>query len=119
RELAERGLVRREREWVAAGRARELELIRADVAADGWPALAPRLAGVRLPAERPLGRSAHIPTRLRHLFWNADPSRLDVRTQGGYIAERLLSAQDLDGLAWGIRTLRAADWEEAVRNRGL
>jgi hypothetical protein len=119
RSLAERGLVRREREWVAAGRAREIELIRADVTAPDWPALAPHLAAVRLPGEPPHPPSSRVPARLRHLFWNADPSRLDVRAHGAYIAERLLSARDLDGLAWGLRALNAADWEQASRTRGL
>lgn len=119
RSLAGRGLVRREREWVAAGRARELELIRANVTAPGWAALAPRLAAVRPPARREPRPPSRLPTRLRHLFWNADPSRLDLRRHGGYIAERLLSSHDLDGLAWGARALTARDWEQAARNRGL
>jgi hypothetical protein len=59
------------------------------------------------------------PARLRHLFWNADPGRLDLRAHGGYIAERLLSSHDLDGLAWGALALTRRDWEEAARNRGL
>lgn len=119
RSLAGRGLVRREREWVAAGRARELELVRADTSAPAWPALAPRLAAVRLPKEGPQRAASWVPARLRHLFWNADPRRLDVCAHGTYIAERLLSACDLDGLAWGLRALRAADWEQASRTRGL
>ncbi|MCP9484940.1 MAG: MarR family transcriptional regulator [Gaiellaceae bacterium MAG52_C11] len=117
--LVGRGVVRREREWVAAGRARELELVRADTSAPGWPALAPRLAAVRLPRARPQRTSTRVPARLRHLFWNADPQRVDVRAHGAYIAERVLSAGDLDGLAWGLRVLRAADWEQASRTRGL
>jgi hypothetical protein len=117
--LAERGLVRREREWVAAGRAREVELVRANVTAPEWATLAPRLAAVRLPARRDPGRPGRLPARLRHLFWNADPSRLDLHAHGGYIAERLLSSHDLDGLAWGAHALTASDWEQAARNRGL
>lgn len=119
RSLVDRGLVRREREWVAAGRARELELVRANVTAPGWAALAPRLAAVRLPAGRHAPRPSRLPARLRHLFWNADPSRLDLDKHGGYVAERLISSHDLDGLAWGARALTARDWEQAARNRGL
>lgn len=119
RSLAARGLVRREREWVAAGRAREVELVRANVGAPDWASLAPRLAAVRLPAGREPRRPSRLPSRLRHLFWNADPSRLDLRAHGGYVAERLLSSHDLDGLAWGARALTAPDWDEAARNRGL
>ena len=119
RSLIRRGLARRERAWVSAGRARELELVRADVTAQEWPALAPRLAAVHLPSRREPRRPTRLPARLRHLFWNADPSRLDLESHGGYIAERLLSSRDLDGLAWGVRALSARDWEQAARNRGL
>ena len=119
RSLTGRGLVRKEREWVASGRARERELIHADVTAADWPELAPQLAAVRLPAVRGESRPTRVPTRLAHLFWNADPGRIDVRSQGGYIADRLLSTRDLDGLAWGLRALTGADWEQAACNRGL
>jgi hypothetical protein len=77
------------------------------------------LAAVRLPAGREPRRPSRVPARLRHLFWNADPSRLELDAHGGYIAERLLSSHDLDGLAWGARALTARDWEQAARNRGL
>lgn len=119
RSLSGRGLVRKEREWLASGRARELELIRAEVTAADWPELAPQLAAVRLPAGPAEPRPTRLPTWLSHLFWNAVPSRIDVRTQGEYLAERLLSTGDLDGLAWGLRALTRADWEQAARNRGL
>ena len=117
--LSRRGLVRKEREWVASGRVRELELIRAEVTAADWPELAPKLAAVALPTGPTEPRPTRLPSRLAHLFWNADPRRIDVPTHGGYLAERLLSAKDLDGLAWGIRALTGADWEQAARNRGL
>jgi MarR family len=119
RRLAERRLVHRDREWVAAGRARELELVRANVTAPEWPLLAPRLADVHLPAAGESRRPRRLPPRLRHLFWNANLSRLDLDTHGGYVAERLLSSHDLDGLAWGARALSASDWSQAARNRGL
>jgi len=60
-----------------------------------------------------------VPARLRHLFWNADPSRLDVPAHGAYIAQRLLTSGDLDGLAWGRYALTAADWRQAAAVRGL
>jgi hypothetical protein len=107
-------------EWIAAGRARRVELIFADVTAPDWPTLAPALGRVELPApQRSRKRPRHIPARLRHLFWNADPSLLDAREHGAYIAERLLSTQDLDGLAWGLAALSPDDWERAAQNRGL
>lgn len=113
------GLARRERQWIATGRAHASELIYAEVTAAGWPELAAKLGGVHLPAG-PVERSPiRLPTRLAHLFWNADSGRLDVRRHGGYVAERLISAGDLDGLAWGRQALTRADWEQASRNRGL
>ncbi len=119
RSLSRRGLIWRVREWAAAGRARELELFRADATAPGWPAIAQQLTAVQLPAERSPRRPTRVPARLRHLFWNADPAGLDLRSAGGYIAERLLSTRDLDGLGWGLNALSAADWEQASRSRGL
>lgn len=119
RSLSRRGLVRKEREWVASGRARELELIRAEVTATDWPRLAPQLAAVAPPAAPAAPRPTRLPARLSHLFWNADPGRIDLRAHGGYLAERLLVAEDLDGLAWGRLALTAADWEQAARTRGL
>lgn len=119
RSLTDRGLVIREREWVAAGRARQVEFVRANLTAPEWPSLAPRLAAVRPADGRVPRRPGRVPDRLRHVFWNADPSRLDPHAHGGYIAERLLSTHDLDGLAWGARSLTVRDWEQAARNRGL
>ena len=119
RSLNARGLVRSEREWVAAGRPREVEVIRADVTSPDWPALAPHLAAIRSPVQPSPKRPTRLPGRLRHLFWNADPTRLDLERHGGYIAERLLSSGDLDALAWGLRALTPADWNEAARHRGL
>ena len=111
--------MRLDREWVAAGRARELELVRANPSAPEWPALRAGLALVRPPERRKPERPRRLPPRLRHLFWNADPSRIDLDAHGGYVAERLLSAHDLDGLAWGAQALTASDWEQAARTRGL
>lgn len=120
RSLTLRDLVRRERVWVPAGRARHVEFLHANVTARDWSTVAPGLASVRVRREprRPLS-SSRVPARLRHLFWNADVSRLDAGTHGAYIAERLLSTIDLDGLAWGLQALNAADWEQASRVRGL
>lgn len=119
RALEPRGLLRRERAWVAAGRAREVELVRANVTSPEWASLAPRLARVRPPDRDAPDRPKRLPARLRHLFWNADPSRIDLDTQGGYVAERLLTGHDLDGLAWGAGTLTSGDWQRAARTRGL
>ncbi len=118
-ELIERGLVRRERQTVALGRSREIDVIRANVTAAQWPQLAPALAHVLAPQRSEPARHARVPPALRHLFWNTASSQLDVRRHGGYIARRLLSVGDLEGLAWGADHLSAKDWRHAANTRGL
>ena len=117
--LSARGLIRRDHEWVAAGRARSVEVIRASVTAPGWHRLASQLACVRLPMGPLADRSTRVPDRLAHVFWDADPGQLSVSAHGGYVADRLVTTVDLDGLAWGRDALTSADWERAARDRGL
>lgn len=119
--LLDQGLVRRERHTLALGIAREVAVLEASVAAPQWPSLAPALARV-IPAanaSRRTRRHRRVPRELRHLFWNTDTSQLDVQSQGGYIARRLLSTGDLEGLAWGASHLAAEDWRHAAQARGL
>jgi len=60
-----------------------------------------------------------VPPHLRHLFWNTAPAQLDVATSAPYIARRLISTDDPDGLAWGAASLPASAWEHAAITRGL
>ena len=119
--LLAKELVEQAREMIAAGRARETTVWRANLSNPRWPALDPVLARV----ERPV-RRAHlepgaeqVPRRLRHLFWNTAESQRDVSRAGAYIARRLLRTMDLQGLAWGAQVLGPEDWERAARARGL
>jgi len=118
RSLEAQGLVYREPTTIAAGRARDVELLHANRMATGWLELAPRLATVRPPA-RELPRRRTVRPRLGHLFWNTAPSQLDIGSAGSYIARRLLTTGDLEGLAWGAENLPAAHWENAAQARGL
>jgi hypothetical protein len=52
-----------------------------------------------------------VPYYLRHLFWNTATSQLNVTTSAPFIAKRLLSTGDLDGLAWGATHLPPEAWE--------
>lgn len=115
--LEARGLVRREAASVAAGRARRVKVLHANRRAERWTEIAPLLALVEPP--RRAERDWRVPTRLMHLFWNTAPSQLEVEHAGPYIARRLLRTLDPDGLAWGARNLRPADWREAAAARGL
>lgn len=124
--LERKGLARRERTWVAAGRAREIDLLKANYAHPRWGEIAPSLAHVQPPARvRPPTRAARparrrrVPAHLRHLFWNTAPSQLDTDRAGPYIARRLLQVRDLEGLAWGAEHLTRADWLDAAEARGL
>lgn len=54
-----------------------------------------------------------------HLFWNTAESQKDTARAGGYIARRLLQAEDLEGLAWGAENLRPVDWRHAAATRGV
>jgi DNA-binding MarR family transcriptional regulator len=116
--LEQKDLVRRDATVIPAGRARTVELLHANRRAKRWLAIAPTLAEV-LPAKRDRPIQQAVPQRLKHLFWNTSPTQLDLNRSGPYIARRLLSTMDLDGLAWGARNLRPADWQQAARARGL
>ena len=118
-ELERRGLVNRERTWIAAGKAREVDLLTANVTAPEWPELATRLAAIEPPRRGRVTRQPRVPNYLDHLFWNTAPLQLEVERAGGYIARRLIETGDLDGLAWGAENLDADAWREAARARGL
>jgi len=117
--LVARGLVLEERRSVAAGRAQEARILRANVAAPEWSELATALADVVLAPAATGRRAARIPGRLGHLFWNVAPRQLDTEQHGGFIARRLLQTGDLEGLAWGAAQLSSEDWRHAARARGL
>lgn len=117
--LTGKGLVRAEPTTIAAGRARRVELFHANRLSPRWSKLTPLLAGVHPPVDRRAERDIQVPPRLRHLFWNTAPGQLQLERGGPYIARRLLSTMDLDGLAWGARNLRASDWVHARKARGL
>ena len=117
--LIARGLVERKSQPVAMGGVRTVELVRVDVTAPEWPAIAPRLNRPTTPKPRSSRRQQRVPGRLAHLFWNTAPAQLDVLEHGGYIARRLLAIGDLEGLAWGEANLSPADWAHASQARGI
>ena len=59
-----------------------------------------------------------MPRHLRHLFWNSADAQLNVETSATYIAPRLLSSSDLEGLAWGAANLPGDAWRSAASARG-
>lgn len=120
RSLLEKGLVTQRKETIAVGRAREVNIWRANHAHPNWAAMDPILGRVEPPRRRPPAKPAErVPARLLHLFWNTADAQLDVRAAGAYIARRLLQTMDLQGLAWGAEVLSSEDWQEGSRARGL
>lgn len=45
-----------------------------------------------------------VPADLRWLFWNVDPSKLDVTRDAGLILSRVLERGRLEDVRWAIRT---------------
>lgn len=118
RDLEDLGLVELCREILAEGRAREVEVIRANVLHPRWPALARQLVLVRPPRmSRPAG--PQVPAAVAHVFWNAPVGEIDVHMHGPYIARRVLLDGDTQALAWAANVLSGADWRAAARTRGL
>ena len=117
--LIDLGLVTATPTTVAHGRARDVTLYRANVTSPQWPQLAPILAQVKLPVRNRYTPAKIVPYYLRHLFWNVSSSQLDVTTSAPFIARRLLTIGNLDGLAWGVKHLPSSAWEHAARARGL
>lgn len=85
-----------------------------------WPELAPVLARVRPPKPELAAEPPHrLPRRIGHLFWNAPLARIDLRTDGAYVARRVLLHGDAPALAWAATALTPADWRAAARGRGI
>jgi len=118
-ELRAQGLVTVSRERVVEGSVRDAPVIRANYSGERYAPLAGHLARVALPSARPRRAPTRVPSRLAHLFWNTAPSQLDVRRAGGYIARRLLTTGDLEGLAWAAGALSPAHWRHGAQARGL
>lgn len=113
------GLVTRRRHLVAAGRATEKELLFANVADPGWREIAPKLAIATLPRGKPPKHYKRVPPYLRHLFWNTAWEQMTLPENGPYIAKRLLTAGDIEGIGWGASQLSKKDWRTAATERGL
>jgi DNA-binding Lrp family transcriptional regulator len=117
--LASSGLIAQTPVMLAQGRAVETTVYRVLFGSPQWLALAPAIARVRLPARSAGQPAKRVPPRLRHLFWNVAPAQLDVADSAPFIARRLITSFDPDGLAWGTANLPATAWEHAAATRGL
>lgn len=117
--LASVGLIMQTRATLARGRATEVTVYQVPFASPRWLALAPAIAQVQLPMRMEKARATRVPPHLLHLFWNVAPGQLEVASSAPFIARRLITSFDPDGLAWGSRNLPASAWEHAAATRGL
>ena len=108
----------RERTMVAAGRAKAVYVLSANRSAEKWPALTRELS-TTIPPIKPSTTAARVPPHLHHLFWNTASSQMNTGSSGGYIARRLITEGDIEGLGWGAAILSRADWLHAAQTRGL
>ncbi len=104
---------------LARGSATEARVYLVPFASPQWLALAPAIAQVQLPAGLERAQATRVPPHLLHLFWNVAPAQLEVASSAPFIARRLISSFDPDGLAWGSRNLPASAWQHAAVTRGL
>jgi hypothetical protein len=117
--LVAQGLVTQTPIMLARGHASEVTVYQVRFGSAEWLAVAPVVAKVRLPDPASRPRAKRVPPHLQHLFWNTAAGQLDVATSAPYIARRLLTTFDPDGLAWGSANLPASAWEHAAVTRGL
>lgn len=117
--LTSNGLVAQSPMTLARGRAAEGTVYRVRFGSPRWLALAAVVARVRVPARPEATRATRVPPHLLHLFWNVAPAQLDVASSAPFIARRLITSFDPDGLAWGTVNLPASAWEHAAATRGL
>jgi hypothetical protein len=117
--LTSAGLMTQAHTMLAQGHATEATVYRVPFASPRWLALAPAIAQVQLPARLERTHATRVPPHLLHLFWNVAPAQLDVASSSPFIARRLITSFDPDGLAWGSRNLPASAWEHAAATRGL
>jgi DNA-binding Lrp family transcriptional regulator len=113
------GLIIQTRAMLARGRATEETVYQVPFASPRWLALAPAIAQMQLPTLPERTHATRVPPHLLHLFWNVAPAQLDVASSAPFIARRLITSFDPDGLAWGSRNLPASAWEHAAATRGL
>jgi DNA-binding Lrp family transcriptional regulator len=117
--LTAQSLIERTPMMLAQGSTSEVTVYRVRFASQEWLAIAPEIAKIRLRSRSDRPHAKRVPPRLLHLFWNSAPAQLDTATSAPYIARRLITTFDPDGLAWGAANLPASAWEHAAATRGL
>jgi DNA-binding transcriptional ArsR family regulator len=86
-----------------------------------WQQVAPFIRQVVPPETKaqPGKLPQRVPGRLAHLFWNADLSKVQLPRDARYVAGRILTSNDTQGLAWMARSLPHKAILEASQARGM
>lgn len=117
-QLATEGVAQlREENRIVRGRSRAMQIWYADLDAPAVQALLPDLHQIALP-DPTTAAAPTFPDHLWHLFWNADPRQVDPRRDAPLIAHRAMTTSDPEAIAWAVRHLPAAAFEEALGYRG-
>lgn len=117
--LARRGIVRRRVDAVSAGAAGHITVWTIDWRSAAWHEVATEVGRTTLPPPGPTPSAPRVPTRLAHLFWNADLRGVDPGAHGHYVASRILRADDCQALGWLARHLAPDAIRRAAGGRGL
>lgn len=117
-DLTSAGIASAEQQTLALGLATPVVVYSAMIDHPRWHELASALVQVSLPPFVSQIPAQTVPYYLRHLFWNTAEAQLNVPTSASFIAGRLLSTGDLDGLAWGATHLPPEAWARAANSRG-
>lgn len=118
--LQHQGLVKRQNRRVVLGRVVDVEVWQVNAAHPRWQQLSPVLDRAVV-SNRWVDKTndRKVPGWLRHLFWNVDVDRLDVRRDGPFIAGRVLGSDDAQAHAWAATTLTSDAFLAAASQRGL
>lgn len=116
------GYIKHTTQLVADGGARQINIWEVDQMSLQWLAIRDDVRKTILPAASkiPTKASNRVPQHLDHLFWNVDRKSLDVDKDGAFIAHRLLTTPDTQGLAWlAAGHISSRDLRRAAKVRGV
>ncbi len=118
--LRDRGLAVYEARIVATDRARTQTAWVANLHA--WPEsllVAVNRVVLLAPRKKPVKPATRVPARFGHLFWNANIAKLNLETDGSYIAGRMLRAPDVGAWVWALDHLSGDAIDTALSRRGM
>jgi len=109
---------------VVEGAVKEVKLWEINWSSPAWRSLESDVRLTVLPARVAADRASSSPPKyLDHLFWNVDRSSLNLESDGAFIALRILSSTDLQGLSWlasgaiSKKNLRRASLARGISSR--